>query len=795
MTVKKLTNDHPSIYGNEPWQICEDRLSLQHNPLSETIFALSNGYIGMRGNFEEGLAGTEGKGINGTYLNGFYESVPIPHAERGYGYALNTQTMLNVTDSKIIELYIDGERFSMIEGNLLSYKRTLYLESGLLVRELIWRSPRGKEVQLKIKRLLSFTNRHLLSIYYEFIPLNFSGKITLCSSLDGAVDNHTHEEEDPRFSASLGGLGLSVTALEINESLGIITHRTERSGLFLACAMENKLEGTSSHELIGDYAGSLVTVTYTFKAKKNAKVTLEKFIAYYSSRDYPQEELSNLAAAAVEEAKVKGFQSLYKEQEIYLRQCWDHSEVSIAGDQRADQGLKFNMFNLLQAAGSDGKTAIGAKGLSSEGYDGHYFWDTEIYLIPFYAALLPQQARNLLLYRYSILDHARSRARELSHPRGALYPWRTIAGEEGSSYYPAGTAQYHINAAIAYAINKYYEMTGDYDFILDYGAEIIFETARLWEDLGAYIPRKGGLFCYNEVTGPDEYTALVNNNCYTNLMAQWHLNFACETAAFMRKKHSEKYRLLAAKIALQDEEIDRWKKAAEKIYIPYDDELKVHPQDDSFLEKELWDFASTPPEKYPLLLHYHPLVIYRYQVCKQPDVVLAHLLLDDRFDLAQKRRDYDYYEAITTHDSSLSPSIFSMVASELAYYEAAEGFFQISSRLDLDNLLNDTHFGIHMANMAGSWLCLAYGFAGMRTAMGKLSFKPYLPSAWNGYSFKVIFKNCRLAISIQGDQVTYCLIEGSSISFKHYKHLITLTAAQKFVSCALEGCCERIKGS
>lgn len=784
--MKQIKNDHPAIYGIDPWQIREDRLSVQHNALSETIFTLSNGYIGIRGNYEEGLAGSEVKGINGTYINGFYESVPIPHAERGYGYALNTQTMLNVTDSKIIELFIDGERFSQIEGSLLSYQRTLHMESGVLVRDLVWRSSRGKEVQVRIRRLVSFAYRHLYAIQYEIIPLNFNGTITICSSLDGAVDNHTHEEEDPRFSASLGGLGLSIVAIEMNESLGIITHKTERSGLFLACAMENKLSGVSSHQLSADHAGSLATVTYTFKAKKYQKATLEKFIAYYSSRDYPQDELSLLAANAVGEAKSREFQSLLEEQEAYVQKYWDNVEIAIDGSPAHEQGLRFNLFHLLQAAGSDGKVGIGAKGLSSEGYDGHYFWDSEIYLVPFYAALMPDQARNLLLYRYSILEHARSRARELSHPRGALYPWRTIAGEEGSSYYPAGTAQYHINAAIAYAINKYYEMTGDFDFILDYGAEIVFETARLWEDLGTYIARKGGSFCFNEVTGPDEYTALVNNNCYTNLMARWHLNYACEIAATMRKNHSSRYQALAKKINLDDQEINLWQKAAEKIFIPYDQNLKIHPQDDGFLDKEEWDFAATPPDKYPLLLHYHPLVIYRYQVCKQPDIILAHLLLGDWFDLEQKKRDYNYYEPITTHDSSLSPAIFSIVASELSYHEAAVGFFDVVSRLDLDNLLKDTHFGLHTANMAGSWLCLTYGFAGMRTTGGKLSFKPYLPAGWGGYTFRIAFRNCRLTVTIKEGQGNYHLDEGDEIIFIHHDQPVNLTADQRSFLFSLE---------
>lgn len=779
--MKFLKLEQSTIYPIEPWQITESSFNLKRNLLSETIFSLANGYIGIRGSFEEGLNESVTKSIDGTYLNGFYESVPIPHTERGFGSALNTQTRLNVTDSKIIEIELENERFGLDTGTILAFKRTLDMKNGFQTRAVTWRSPQGKEINITVKRVVPFMHRHLLAIEYQLVPLNFSGKITINSSLNGDVDNHAHMENDPRFSASLGELRMTVTGIESHDTGALVKQQTNRSKLTLACAMENHLvDGTLIKTETGQTDKSVYN-RFVINAQANEPITMVKYAAYYTSRDYPTNKLTELAKNTVVNAKTIGFQTLLNEQEQYCKDYWDTVGISIVGDPKVEQGLRFNLFHLLQATGNRGQTSIAAKGLTSEGYDGHYFWDTETYLLPFYAAVKPGEARNLLAFRYSILDHARKRARELSHGKGALYPWRTIAGEEGSSYFPASTAQYHINAAIAYAINKYIETTGDYSLMIDFGAEILFETARLWEDLGTYVPRKGNRFCFNEVTGPDEYSALVNNNCYTNLMAQWHLRCAYETAQFMKQNHPEEYRSIAIKIDLQDEELQAWILAAEYMYVPYDETMQIHPQDDGFLDKEIWDFSTMPKDKYPLLLYYHPLVIYRYQVCKQPDVILAHLLLGDHFNLQQKRRDYDYYEPITTHDSTLSPSIFSIVSSELGYRDDAYRFFTISARLDLDNIMNATHFGIHIANMAGTWLSLTNGFAGMRTKAGKLSFDPYLPEQLSSYSFRVTFQDRRIEITVKENMANYKLLAGEKISFTHHGEMVVLEEGESAI--------------
>jgi len=430
--------------------------------------------------------------------------------------------------------------------------------------------------------------------------------------------------------------------------------------------------------------------------------------------------------------------------------------------------------------GRDGQTSVAAKGLTGEGYGGHYFWDAEIYAFPFYLYTQPELARKMLEYRYSILDKARQRAIEMTHKKGALYTWRTIAGEECSAFFPAGTAQYHLNADIAFAIKQYYEATNDEEFIRKYGAEIVIETARIWTDIGDYIPEKNNQFCINCVTGPDEYTAIVNNNFYTNAMAQMHLKFAAQMVSKLKKEYPHDFDRIVKAIDLSDSEPKEWLRAADAMYLLYDEKLGIHPQDDTFLAKKIWKLDTIPKEHqdHPLFLNYHYLVIYRYQICKQADVVLALFLLGNQFTLNEKRRDYDYYEAITTHHSSLSPSTFSVMASEAGYYDKAYKYFAQTARGDLDNLHGNTNHGVHIAAMAGAWMAVIYGFAGMRAYEGKLQFAPYLPDKWERYAFKICFKSKLVQVEIDKKEVRYRLLEGDALELNHNGAIVQLTESQ-----------------
>ncbi|HKL85629.1 MAG TPA: beta-phosphoglucomutase, partial [Treponemataceae bacterium] len=445
-------------------------------------------------------------------------------------------------------------------------------------------------------------------------------------------------------------------------------------------------------------------------------------------------------------------------QKKYLEAFWKIATISIMEDSASELALHFNLFHLLQSSGRNGTTSIAAKGLTAEGYEGHYFWDTEAYICPVFTYVQPSIAKNLLEYRYSILPKAKKRA-EIMSLKGALFPWRTIDGEETSAYYPAGTAQYHINADIMFALEKYLNAAGSDAFDTKKVLEMAVETARMWMSLGSFTPSRGGAFCINGVTGPDEYTACVNNNAYTNLMARNNLRFSISIV----EKNTE--------AGVSQIEIDTWKKAAENMFVSFDSKLGVYPQDDSFMNKAEWDFENTPKEKYPLLLHYHPLVIYRHKVLKQPDLVLAQFLLSGEFTLAEKKRNFKFYEPLTTGDSSLSHCIQSIMACEIGEYEKAEIYFEKTARMDIEDIHGNTCDGIHTAAMAGSWMSLVYGFAGFRDWKGLWSFNPYLPSKWNDLSFSLALQDSILLVSMRRQNteviVSYTLREGSHLEFIH----------------------------
>jgi alpha,alpha-trehalose phosphorylase len=759
-------------YPLEPWCIRETAFDTGSHFLDETLFALGNGYIGLRGTHEEGYTGPAGTSLDGTYLNGFYESEAIHYPEAAYGLAKTNQFMLNVPNAKRIALWLEDERFDPLQGTLNSYERMLDFRTGVLRRVLEWTSPQGRRVAIASRRLVSMTDKHLFAIEYEVTPLNFSGKVVLVSSVDGAVKN-LEAGDDPRVGSAVSGQSLALVDAEQAPHFSALTQRTVNSGFRLVSAVQSEMRGV--FELAQRRLEQRLEQVYTVAAMQGEAIRLSKYGSYHSSRDYPEAELLPRAKATLAAATAKGFRALAQEQEHYLADFWQHADVEISGDDALQQGMRFNQFHLLQSAGRDGKTNISAKGVTGEGYEGHYFWDTEIYIFPFFLYSKPEIAKKLLEYRYAGLPLARERARQMSHAKGALYPWRTIAGVECSAYYPAGTAQYHINADIAYSIKLYMEATRDEDYLLQYGAEIVLETARIWMGIGAY--DRAGRYCINEVTGPDEYTALVNNNYYTNAMARMHLDFAASIAERLAQEQPEAYARIAALVQLDADEAPQWRRAAARMLLPYDEALQIHAQDDSFLDKKVWDFANTPKENYPLLLNYHPLVIYRHQVCKQADVVLALLLLSDEFKPEDKRRDFDYYERVTTHDSSLSSCIFSIIAAEVGYQDKAYDYFMETARLDLDNTHGNTHYGVHTAAMAGTWMGVAYGFAGMRVVDGAVRFAPALPKQWRHYQFKLHLQGCLLQVRVEAGRTVYTLLQGDALAFSHRGQPVALSAA------------------
>ena len=709
---------------------------------NETLFTLANGYLGLRGDAEE----SEGSFHKGTYINGFYDSEPITYGETAFGYAKNHETILNIPDPKRIELEVDGLPFSLKRGKVNQTRRTLDFQSGTLSRHVDWVNDGGKHILIDTLRLVSFAEKHCAVISYKVTACEQPVHLEITSYLDLSSHNRG-AKEDPRIGSKFSSKPLRILSAQSSDEVLSFSAKSRNSNLSLSCAAIHSL---SLSEYQSSYDQEAVSVSYSLDLQAGCSVVLEKFIAFSTDDENP------LVLAS--KAKEKGFEHFLTTQRLFLDEFWKVAKVEIAKDEECEQALHFNIFHLLQSSGRDGKSSLAAKGLTGEGYEGHYFWDTEAYALPFFAYIKSEIARSLLEYRFSILDKARERAKTMSL-KGALFPWRTISGEECSAYYPAGTAQYHIDADILYAAEKYLHASGL--GVPSFIVEMAIESARMWVSLGSFIEEKGGAFCINEVTGPDEYTACVNNNAYTNLMAQHNLKFALELVRQFEKEQ----RPLPLEVA--DEELELWDQAQKEMYVPFNAKLGIYAQDDSFLSKKDWPFSQTPREKYPLLLHFHPLVIYRHRVLKQPDLVLAMFNLSGLFSKAEKMRNFSFYEQYTTGDSSLSHCIQSIMASEAGLEQKAWDYFKKTVRMDIDDIHGNSVDGIHTAAMAGSWMSLVYGFGGFRDWQGKFSFDPKLPKAWESLTFCLNLRSSVVQIRIKADEVAYSLLQGPAIELTH----------------------------
>jgi alpha,alpha-trehalose phosphorylase len=762
MIPRELRLPPEHLYPPYEWGIIERGFSRAWMGNAETIFALSNGFLGIRGTFEEGRPGIE----QGTFLNGFHETWPIVHAEEAYGFARTGQTIVNVPDATLVKLYVDDEPLYLPTARLVEYERKLDFRDGILHRHLVWATPAGKKVRLRSRRLISLASRHLGAITYE-VTVDADAPVVISSQMLNRQDARAEDEPatadmDPRRSRGFGHRVLNAVE-HFDDAHRLVTgYRTTNSRMTLGVGVDHVIETDNPWSAKRTWSPDLGKVVFTVDARANVPVRITKFFTYHTSRSVPPTELIDRSMRALDRATRDGHGALESAQAAYLGDFWKRADVLVDGPRRIQQAIRWNIFQLCQAAARAETTGIPAKGLTGQAYEGHYFWDTEVYVAPFLTYTDPRITRNLLRFRHSMLDLARERAAELSES-GALFPWRTINGEEASSYYAAGTAQYHIDADIAYAIKRYVEVRGDHQLLAEVGAEILVETARLWADLGFFSPETGA-FHIHGVTGPDEYTTVVNDNTFTNLMARANLRYAAEVVPWLAQEHPEDHENLVHLTGLQPEEIERWQAAADAMYIPYDAERGIHPQDANFLEKEVWDFTGTPKDNYPLLLNYHPLVIYRHQVIKQADVVLAMVLLSDEFSLEQKRRNFEYYDPLTTGDSSLSACVQAILAAEIGYEDKALEYFQYAVLMDLADVAGNVVDGAHIASTGGVWMALTYGFGGMRDHHGRLSFEPRLPSAWRSLRFNLRFRTRQLLVDLSHDRFRVELTEGDPLT-------------------------------
>jgi alpha,alpha-trehalose phosphorylase len=780
MIRRRIVPPPEHIYPPDPWRIIEARYSQAYEHRAETAFALSNGYLGVRGTFDEG------RPVHslGTFINGLHESRPIHYAEEAYGLASTGQTMIAVPDATVFRLYVDDEPFFLPVANCRAYRRELDMRAGVLCRDLVWSTPGGKHVRIRSSRLVSLDQRHLLAIDYQITMLDHSAPIAIRTGLTGTQNGHNGSGEsgvrtldDPRL-AKVFEHQVLCEELRYEEGRRLLRgYRTANSGMTLCVGADHIIETSCPYEAQLETNDSGSSLLITTDARPSETIRITKYVAYHSSRGEPVTEIVARSNRTLDRAVGRSYEQVASAQRHELDRAWERADVKVEIDapdeSRVQQAVRWNLFQLIQASWHAEGTGIPAKGLTSQTYEGHYFWDTEIYVLPFLAYTQPRIARNLLRFRYSMLDRARSRARAMNH-RGALFPWRTINGEEASANFQSGTAQYHINADIAYSVRQYVSVRGDTGFLAEAGAELLVETARLWEDLGFYDPV--GAFHIHGVTGPDEYTTLVNDNTYTNLMARQNLTGAAQAVRQLQVDDPGGYVALCHRCRLQPGEIEAWERAAAAMFVPYNARLGINPQDEAFLDREVWDLDSTPPDQFPLLLHFHPLVIYRYQVLKQADIVLAMFLLGDQFTSEQKKRNFDYYDPLTTGDSSLSAGIQSIVAAEIGREEDALSYLAHALAIDLTEISESAPDGVHIASAGSAWMALVFGFGGVRDRDGHLVIDPHLPAAWRSLEFSLRFHDRQIRIALTHDREEYNLIDGDPLEIIVRDQSIPLTA-------------------
>jgi len=741
---------HPA-FGVEPWVIRESQLQLDLLAQSESVFALSNGHIGIRGNLDEG----EPFGLPGTYLNSVYELRPLPHPEGGYGYPESGQTVINVTNGKVIRLLVNDEPFDVRYGVLHEHERVLDLRAGTLRRSVHWTSPAGCGVRVTSTRLVSFTHRSVAAISYEVEPVDAPIRVVIQSEM---VANETLPDlgRDPRTAAALESPLLLEDSVS-RDATAVMVHRTRVSGLRIASGMDHQIDGPAGTQVAPDGAGDVSRVTVAGRLAVGQSLRLFKTVAYGWSSRRSRPALHDQVVAALADARLTGWEGLQADQRRFLDEFWDGADVEVHGDPEVQQAVRFALFHVLQSGARAEERPIAAKGLTGPGYDGHTFWDTETFVLPVLTYTHPAAAAEALRWRQLILPTAEQHAARLGLA-GAAFAWRTIRGEECSGYWPAGTAAFHINADIADAALRYVDATGDEPFERDTALPLVVATARLWRSLGHHDME--GNFRLDGVTGPDEYSALVDNNVFTNLMAQQNLRAAAEMVGRLPEG--------ARALGVSPEEAAVWRDAAEDMVVLWDERLGVHPQSEGFTDHDRWDFAATGADQYPLLLHFPYFNLYRKQVVKQADLVLAMHLRGDAFTDEQKARNFAYYEALTVRDSSLSACTQAVIAAEVGQVELAHDYVAEAALIDLGDLEHNSRDGLHIASLAGAWIALVMGLGGMRAGGGTIGFSPRLPATITKLAFRIRYRGRLLRVTVSPKEATYELLNGPPLTVAHH---------------------------
>ena len=682
------------------------RLKQKEIFLDEALLATQNRYLGVRACFEEGLNKGH-RSIRGTYINGIYDTHEIKYEEKAFGFPSTGEGIVNLPDAQTIYIKVGQTIISPSTCEIIDLKRYFYLDKGYTERCITYQTPEGYQFTFTYKRIASLRHKELFMIDASVSTTNYKGPITVLSILNGDVSNDV-DLSDPRLASS-DGHKLNIQSFDIANHYGSMTVQTKHTHIPVSVMMTHNVQ----FDYYQDYKQIIGEKTYHIAPKKPVNFT--KYALYFNGLDHP-----NINQAMMLLYKRLDTIDLYKEQSHEISEFWAFSNIEITDKSNPNLGdaIHYNLYQLFTSGSGNPRYNIPAKGLTGEGYEGHTFWDTEIYMLPFFMQVNPDLAKSLLDNRYGQIDNARDEAKYLGINKGIKFAWRTISGKETSPYFLAGQAQYHINSDIAYAFIKYYQLHGDKNFFIDHGLPVLLETSRFFSEIAV---KKNHTYHIYNVTGPDEYTTMVNDNYYTNSMIQYQLAFLVK---FIETHGKDLFEVLE-RLHVSDQEIQHFKDLSDHMYLPYDNALNIDAQDDDFLNKDIWPFDQTSDRQYPLLLHFHPLKIYRHQVLKQADTILSHTLLENRpIDIMQDS--FNYYEKITTHDSSLSRCIHARQAARLGYIEKAYQYFLDTVFLDLNNVQKNTEYGLHVANLGGIYNTILYGFIGFKIDE-HICLKPSLP--------------------------------------------------------------------
>ncbi len=746
-------------FKNNEWLIIEDGFDPDYNRVAESAMSLGNGHMGMRGNFEEAYSGDS---LRGTYYAGIYYPDKTKVGWWKNGYPEWFAKVLNGINVIGIDVIIDGLELDLAKCEVTDFKRVLNMQHGYLERSFVATDKNNHKTQITSKRFLSMADSELGAIAYSVTPLNYTSTIKLTPYLDGKVVN-----EDSNYDEFFW----EEVEKKVDDNSCFLTMRTKKLGFQLTCAMTYDVlsngEKVACHDAQKIAKDNYVGYTVEKVVEKNEQLTLMKYFSSVSNRDYDNNHLGMKATEAVNRAHRSGYDVLLDAHIAAWEEKWQKNDITITGDTEAQQGIRFNIFHLNQTyTGEDQRLNIGPKGFTGEKYGGSTYWDTEAYCVPFYLSTASSDiARNLLVYRYNHLEKAKENAAKLGL-KGALYPMVTMNGEECHNEWEITFEEIHRNGAIAYAIYNYINYTGDKGYLAEYGTDVLVEISRFWADRVNYNPRKDKYMILG-VTGPNEYDNNVNNNWYTNTIASWTLEYTIEALSYLKEEHQTIYKETIQRLGVQDHEITKWKDIIKKMYYPYIEDEGVFAQQDGYMDKEQILVKELDQANLPLNQKWSWDRILRSCFIKQADVLQGIYFFNERYDLDTIKRNFDFYEPRTVHESSLSPCIYGIIASQLGYEDKAHEMYLRTSRLDLDNYNNDTEDGLHITSMAGTWMSVVHGFGGLKVIDNKLHLAPFLPKVWQEYSFRVVFRDCLIKV-IVGKQITIYLEDGELLPITVY---------------------------